>query len=246
MSSDPTSDAADGTSDPSIAEIEALLAELDIDDLELAPVPDAVWAGIEQQLADEPPAQAPAGVEPAEVQRAELEPADAPATPANVVSIGSRRRRATAWVLLAAAAVALVVSTAVVVIGGGSDTEVISTAALSFDPDAFDPRGADATASAELVEHDGRLEIRLTDARLPDVAGEDLQLWLIEPDSSGQPVDVAPVALLDGGTTYAVPDGLDPDSHFVVDISIEPRDGDAAHSGHSILRGALQPARDQA
>jgi hypothetical protein len=37
-----------------------------------------------------------------------------------------------------------------------------------------------------------------------------------------------------------VPAGLDPSSHYVVDISIEPRDGIAAHSGQSILRGALQ------
>jgi hypothetical protein len=215
MSNDATPTTGDdGTGDLSTREIEELLAELDVDDLHPAPVPDSVWAGIQQHLAHEPAAS-------------------------NVVSLASRRRRA--WTLLAtAAAVVAVVAAGVVVLGDGSDGEVVSTAALAFDAEAFDPRGSDATARAELVDDDGRLEIRLTDASLPELAGEDLQLWLIEPDSSGQPIDVAPVALLDGAGTYRVPEGLDPSSHFVVDISIEPRDGDPAHSGKSILRGALR------
>ena len=37
----------------------------------------------------------------------------------------------------------------------------------------------------------------------------------------------------------AVPAELDPDVYSIVDISIEPRDGDEQHSGRSILRGAL-------
>ena len=72
---------------------------------------------------------------------------------------------------------------------------------------------------------------------------DDLELWLIQTDADGNPVDVAPVALVEGSGagTYVVPAGLDPGVHNVVDISIEPRDGDNAHSGQSILRGALQP-----
>jgi hypothetical protein len=89
------------------------------------------------------------------------------------------------------------------------------------------------------VSADGELQIRLTDTQLPQLDDEDLELWLIEPDAAGNPVDVAPVAVLDSSGTYVVPAGLDPESHFVVDISIEPRDGDAAHSGRSILRGPL-------
>jgi len=35
---------------------------------------------------------------------------------------------------------------------------------------------------------------------------------------------------------------LDPDVYSIVDIGIEPRDGDVAHSGRSILRGTLTDA----
>lgn len=36
-----------------------------------------------------------------------------------------------------------------------------------------------------------------------------------------------------------VPDGLDADAYSVVDVSIQPYDGDPAHSGDSLLRGTL-------
>ena len=42
--------------------------------------------------------------------------------------------------------------------------------------------------------------------------------------------------------SLTVPAGYDPDAYYVVDISIEPRDGDTAHSGRTILRGPLQQA----
>jgi hypothetical protein len=50
------------------------------------------------------------------------------------------------------------------------------------------------------------------------------------------------VQKLTGGPagTFVVPADLDPDTYTVVDISIEPRDGDEAHSGRSVLRGELQ------
>jgi len=145
-------------------------------------------------------------------------------------------------VLAAAAAVVLVIAGTLVVVGRGTDEPVISAAELTFDPDAFDPRGADATAQARLVNRDGAYTIELTNAQFPQLENDDLELWLIQPDAAGAPVDVAPVALIDpdGDGVYEVPTGLDPATHFVVDISIEPRDGDTAHSGQSILRGALQ------
>lgn len=217
------SDDVNRDDDKDLDHIEALLAELDVDDLEPVSPPEDVWAEIDRRVIDPDPALA--GLAP-------------------VSSIADgRRRRAVTWTLAAAAAVVLIVAATVAVVGRGTTDEVVSEAALTFDPAEFDPRGADATAEAQLVDHGGRYSIRLTDTSLPQLDDDDLELWLIEPDSDGNPVDVVPVSLVDpdGDGTYEVPPGLDPTTHFVVDISIEPRDGDANHSGQSILRGTLQP-----
>ena len=40
--------------------------------------------------------------------------------------------------------------------------------------------------------------------------------------------------------SLAVTAGYDPGDYSVVDISVEPRDGDAGHSGRSILGGSLR------
>jgi anti-sigma-K factor RskA len=213
MSDDTEYGAADGMHD--LREIEALLRELDVDDLEPADPPPAVWRGITQAI-DEP-------------------------LPATVLQHRSHTRR---WMLAAAAAVVAIAAAVVIVSVRGDDSQVVSTAVLVHDPAAFDPRGADAAATANLIERAGHYEIELADAEFPALADDDLELWLIEPDEGGNPVDVQPVALIEGSQpgSYRVPDNLDPTSHFVVDISIEPRDGDAAHSGQSILRGPLEPA----
>ena len=203
--------------------IEALLAELDPDDLEPVSPPADVWAGIDARVIDD--GRTSAGS-------------------ASVQSIaGGRRGRIVVVVLAAAAAIVLVIAATVAVVGRGTADDVVSVAPLTFDPAAFDPRGADSTAEAQLLEGDGSYAIRLTDTSFPQLDGDDLELWLIEPDEDGNPVDIAPVSLVDpdGDGTYEVPAGVDPNTHFVVDISIEPRDGDARHSGQSILRGALQP-----
>jgi hypothetical protein len=215
MTDDPRQSGQEHAGD--VEQVEALLRSLDAGDLEATatPPPPAVWEAIQRELA---------------------------ASPGQVIAFDRRRRRRWEWMAGAAAAVALLVGGVLVVQSGGDDDTVLSSAVMEFDPEAFDPLGRGASARAELLEGDGFYEIRLTDAELPAVTeNDDLELWLIEPDEAGNPVDVAPVALIDAGSpgTYRVPQGLDPASHYVVDISIEPRDGDAAHSGRSILRGAL-------
>lgn len=207
----------DAGDEPSVRDIEALLRELDVDDLEPIEPPAEVWAAIDQRVS-------------------------ATAT-APVVALADRRKRVVGWVLASAAALVLLVVGVVALTGGDDDSDVVSSAVLAFDPASFDPRGADAAAEAQLIGTDGSYSIRLTDTQFPQLGEDDLELWLIEPDADGNPVDVAPVSLIDadGDGTYEVPPGLDPTSHYVVDISIEPRDGDATHSGQSILRGPLEP-----
>jgi hypothetical protein len=40
--------------------------------------------------------------------------------------------------------------------------------------------------------------------------------------------------------SYDLPPGLDPEQFPIVDVSVEPLDGDPAHSGDSRLRGQLR------
>lgn len=201
--------------DDRVDDVEALLRELDGDDFELVAPPRSVWSGIEAELAGER-----VGV------------TSAAPTP-----------RSGRFLAAAAAVVALVAGAVVVAtVTRGDDDAVVAAAQLTFDPESFDPAGADASAKAELIQRDGRYEIRLDEAALPQPgADEDLELWLIAVDDDGVPLDVQPVALVDSDDpgTYVVPANLDPDTHSIVDISIEPRDGVETHSGRSILRGAL-------
>jgi anti-sigma-K factor RskA len=199
-----------------VGDIEQLLRELDLADLEQTPPPPEVWAGIDDAVRQD-----------------------------TVVALPSvtRRRAGRVWLIAAAAAlVALIAAAVLVAARRGDPEEVVATAVLTHDAATFDPRGAGATATAHLLERDGRYEIQLSDADLPTVPDDDLELWLIEPDAQGKPKDIAPISLINSTKpgVYAVPAGLNPSSHYVVDISIEPRDGDVAHSGHSILRGPLE------
>ena len=199
-------------------EIESLLTELDVSDLDPVVPPADIWAGIERQTADEP---------------------------APVIDLARRRAsRLTAPLLLGiAAALVFVVVGVTVVMNRTADEAVLASAELTYDAEAFDPLGADAAATARLVERDGGFEIVIDDASFPAVDEDaDLELWLIEADDSGAIVDVAPVALVSGPGRYTVPDSLDVTTHRIVDISVEPRDGDEAHSGRSILRGTLTEA----
>lgn len=202
-----------------VGDIEALLRELEDADHELTPPPADVWQNIEAAIHDDTAAESV------------------------VVPMVGRRPGFGLRFLAAAAALAVLAAGAVVVasLRGGDDDLVVATAELAYDPEAFDPLGADAAATARLVERDGGYEIRLDDATLPDPADDDLELWLISTDADGAITDVQPVSLVDAASpgSYAVPAELDPEVYQVVDISVEPRDGDETHSGRSILRGVL-------
>lgn len=237
---------ADGSLD--FRPIEQLLAEIrddDLtDDLTLPHPPSNVWAKISGQLA-------PATDQPHREHRSTVDGAvrdvdDLDRTRPTRQRPDRRVRQVSRWVVLSAAASVIaivVVSFALFGERGNGDQvgsgPIISTAVLAYDPARFDPRGAGASATAELIEQGGTYSIQLVDVDLPTVRDRDLELWLIQPDAEGNPLDVAPVALVHGTGPYVLPAGLDPTSHFVVDISIEPRDGDVSHSGASILRGSL-------
>ncbi len=201
--------------------IEALLRDLDAAELELIDPPEDVWEGIESA-----------------VQAAD----DAPGA---VIALEFRRRKVRRIMLSAAAALVLVAAgvAAAVTLTRDDPARVIASAELAYDPASFDELGAQARAGAELFAEDDRHSIKIVDALLPSPEdGADLEAWLIQPDEEGNVADLVSIGLVDPDDPgrLEVPAGYDPKAFFVLDISIEPRDGDTSHSGRSILRGPLR------
>lgn len=216
----------DNTYDSEFDGIAATLRELHDDDLVLVEPPADLWDGIAAAI-DEPD-----------------DAAGTPAAPvASVTSLASRRRSMTqrSMLLVAAAIVLVVAGTIAITSLRDDDATVIAQAELGFES-GFDAAGADASARVSLREAGERFEIAFEQASLPDPAEQDadLELWLIATDDSGNIVDLVSLGVVDAtDRAFTVPDGYDPSAYDVVDISVEPHDGDASHSGRSILRGEL-------
>jgi len=64
------------------------------------------------------------------------------------------------------------------------------------------------------------------------------EVWLIDPDDLTKMVAIGNLSDKPD-VVLTVPPGIDMNRYRLVDISDEPHDGDAAHSGHSLLRGTL-------
>jgi hypothetical protein len=182
-----------------------------------APRPDVVAAGGAAVGA------APVAAEPV---AAEPEPAE---PVAEVVPLRRRRSR-----LLIAAAAAVLVGAgigggAVALSRSGDDGAVVASTRLA-------PLGdADASGEASVVDRDGGqvLEVRL-DAPAP--VGGYYEVWLIDQGIRG----MLPVGVVHAGRTdLPLPDGLDLGEFPLVDVSVEPLDGDPTHSGDSVARGQL-------
>ena len=80
------------------------------------------------------------------------------------------------------------------------------------------------------------VELDVELSNLPDAAtGTFYELWLIDSGVT-KLISLGPVRP-DG--RYVLPAGLDLSAYPVVDVSVEPIDGNTLHSGASILRGTL-------
>jgi anti-sigma-K factor RskA len=204
--------------DDEFAEIEALLREIQPADFERTEPPADAWAAIADDISSEPSGAA------------------------NVTSLSGRRglRRP---LLAVAAAAALLVAGSVFAYTRDSGADVLATAVLTYDPVSFDPLGSEASATVSLIDDSSGLAISLDEASLPNDLGPDadLELWLIDADENGNVIDLVSLGDLDNDddNSFGIPSGYDLAVYSVVDISVEPRDGDATHSGRSILRGML-------
>ncbi|RZS57616.1 anti-sigma-K factor rskA [Microcella putealis] len=168
-------------------------------------------------------------------------PAAAEAPPAApVVSLADARarrsgiRRFVTPLVAAAAAAALVAGIAVgwqALAPRASDT-VLASASL----EAL-PAWAGSTGAAEIVERaDGERVVRI-DIDAPAVSGAVHEVWLLTPEVDGL---ISLGLLADADGEFVIPAGVDLERYSVVDVSAEPLDGDPAHSGDSVVRGALE------
>lgn len=207
-------------------ELEGILRELGVVGTTLETPPAAIWDRIEAEVAIDAP----------------LHEEAAPIAP--VIDLSERRNRNKRLAVFggAVAAAALAVA-AFASITRDATPSLVAVAELAYDAESFDPLGSDAGATVSLRDDDGTLEIDFDSSDLPNTEGEDadLELWLIEPDANGQVADIVSLGLIDKDNpgVFDIPEGYDPSVFYVVDISVEPRDGDHDHSGRSILRGAL-------
>lgn len=192
--------------------------------------PERVWEGIadELQLGRQATGEGSAG----DGSAAPETPPRADAAPTAPVGPASRRGRGARllFALAASAAVIFVLAGAWAVFRPAPIVEVASATLAAFP----DHPGAEGTATV-VETSDGEREVRV---ELEGGEADDgyREVWLITEDASA----LVSLGVLEGATgTFPVPDGIDLHDYVLVDISLEPADGDPAHSGDSIVRGAL-------
>jgi hypothetical protein len=144
---------------------------------------------------------------------------------------GARRGPARPWLLAVAAAIVLAVGAGALVVRLAGDDEPTVVAASSLERLA----GDSGEGSAELLDDDGTLQLQVDTAGL-DAGDGFLEVWVIDPDVT-KLISLGPLRA-DG--RYDLPPGFDAEAFPIVDVSVEPIDGNPAHSGDSRLRGTLQ------
>jgi hypothetical protein len=197
------------------------IAELGQNPEHIAPqlVPtEAMWQSIQVQLASQTPATTEAAPEPA------------PSSP-TVTELPRRTPRPRSWLLVAAAAVVgLIIGVGVTTVAVRDRVEVTSSTALEALP------GQTGQGTAELVSDRGRPELRVQiDA--PPTPDRYREVWLINTD--GQRMYTLGVLPDDGTASYPPELAGQLQGFTIVDVSIEPYDGNPAHSRESQVRGSL-------
>ena len=230
---DPRAQPDDSPALAQVRRIGAAARALDDEDRDLEEPPPDLWAGIAARIAaQDEPGDDPDVVAPVVPLGARPGPAPEAAAPRQIPA----RRRGPGrlgWAIgAAAAAVLVVVAAAVVVTRDGDDGDApVASAELEPLPDAVP---GTTPGAAAVVGRDGAEELEI-DATIPDADDGFYEVWLIDTAVEGM-VSLGPLRS-DG--RYPIPTGVDVRSFPVVDVSIEPPDGDPTHSGVSVLRGTL-------
>jgi hypothetical protein len=204
---------ADDTSPAEEARIAAALKALTDADARLDPPPAGLWSRIEAEVSE------------AEVGAAEVGDARRPARPA----------RWRPGPLLSVAAVVLVALLGAAIVAALVDGDDDVTAQVRLSPADLPAGRPDATGSARVLEEGGERRLAVEVSGLPRPDGF-YEVWLLGPGLD----TFQAVGTTDGSGEFLVPRNLDLDQYPIVDVSIEPLDGDPAHSGRSVLRGRFE------
>jgi anti-sigma-K factor RskA len=158
---------------------------------------------------------------------------DAPSEAAsNVVDLEGRRRRRVRWAVAGSAAAAVVLAVGVAVTVTNGDDPVRQEIALDALTGFEDAQGS---AVLEVDGDDRSVRVDLASVEVP--AGSHLELWLLDPDVS----QLVALGEITGDGPHRLDADVDLDVTPIVDVSLEPDDGNPAHSGVSVLRGELDP-----
>lgn len=199
-----------------LRELEATLASvrsLDSSSSLLTP-PESVWRNIQAEIQTD---AVPEGVDEVMLARARRS--------------GSQRP----WALAAAAA-------AGALIGG------VAVGALVSEPNQGEPplvaqtgltdlRTEEPAGFASLHSLPDGTGVLVLDMAAEQVEGAALEVWLISSDFDGM---ISLGHLTEGNSSFVIPAGFDVSQFPIVDVSIEPFDGDPTHSGESMTRGTLE------
>jgi hypothetical protein len=198
-------------------------------DVHVTAPPAQVWERITAELsAGSDEASAPVAAPRAS------EPSLAPVTPLRPKH--RARSRPATWLLAAAGFGGILVGgvgTAVVL---SSPTAPEATVAASVDLEPLPAWDASGIAELRVAEDGTRVLVVSVDADAPAPTDGYREVWLIDTDVEG----MVSLGNLEGSTgEFVVPDGVDVAEFPIVDVSLEPLDGDPTHSGNSIVRGTI-------
>ena len=224
-------------SDPDYQELEAdfgevteILREGRLDAPSEHPSED-VWNAIAQGLGSEAPAVEDPAVGDTARPAVSAEHQNVSSLESHRTLSGERKRSRgrTVAVIVAVAAALLLVAVPLGLALRGTATQRAELLALS----GFEGSGeAELDGETLTVELDGL--VSLDDGATYDV-------WLLDLEGN-EPQDPLWIGFAEPAGTFSIPEGADLDQYSAVDVSREPDDGNAAHSGDSVLRGDLEQA----
>jgi len=182
-----------------------------------------------------------AGWDPPEAPALATLPRELPEPPAPAPDRPAWWRRALVLRPLAAGALALVLLAlgvgAGLLLGDGDDAGV-SGQVVALAP--VEPLGGAASGTATISTQDGRANVQVRGLK-PSADGDFYELWLLN-----SPDDLVSLGSFrvpaSGEVDVSVPLPGNPDDFAALDVSVEPPDGNPAHSSRSVLRAPLKPS----